>query len=152
LVAPDQDRDVHLSAQFTERVFEVARNKRWFNWECESHLKVAFQGWKELTYSGPEGQGACTFNYSKDKEIQALSDSLVAVASTILEGARLEVLLQHDRLGLDQEMEYITESQGDGRLQQVCAIRDILERLAEDQGVMERVRRRARLLLAKADD
>ena len=47
-----------------------------------------------------------------------------AVAQTILEGARLEVLLQHDRLGLDQEMEFLTEALQDGRAQQICAIRD----------------------------
>jgi hypothetical protein len=70
-----------------------------------------------------------------------------AVAETILEGARLEVLLQHDRLGLDQETEFLTEAVQDGRAQQVCAIRDILERLAQDDSVLERVRKRARELL-----
>jgi hypothetical protein len=111
-------------------------------------MKVAFQGWKELSYSGPEGQGSCKFNYSKNQEIQALGDSMVAVATTILEGARLEMLLQHDRLGLDKELEFLTEAARDGRVRQICAIRGILERLADDPGVMERVRKRARLLLA----
>lgn len=151
LVAPDQDRDVHLSVEFAGRVFQMARNYKWFNVGCESHMKVAFQGWKELSYSGPEGRGSCKFNYSKDKEIQALGDSLVSVSNTILEGARLEMLLQHDRLGLDKEMEYVTEAQGDGRMQQICAIQGILERLAEDPGVMARVRKRARVLLERSD-
>jgi hypothetical protein len=61
------------------------------------------------------------------------------------------MLLQHDPLGLDQEMEYLVEAARDGRVQQICAIRGILERLAEDQGVMERVRKRARVLLADAE-
>jgi hypothetical protein len=152
LVAPDQDRDVRLSAQFAGRVFQAARNYKWFNVDCESHRKVAFQGLKTLSYTGPEGQGSCQYNYSADKEIQALGDSLVAVADTILEGARLEMLLQHDRLGLDQEMEYITEAEGDGRLQQIGAIRGILARLADDPGVMERVRKRARMLLVKIEE
>jgi hypothetical protein len=114
-------------------------------------MKVAFQGWKKLSYSGPDGEGGCAFNYSKDKEIQALGDSLVAVAGAILEGARLETLLQHDRLGLDQEMEYLVEATGDGRVQQICTIRGILERLADDPEVMERVRKRARVLLARGE-
>jgi hypothetical protein len=112
---------------------------------------VAFQGWKKFSYSGPEGQGVCEFNYSKDKEIQSLGDSLMAVAGTILEGGRLEMLLAHDRLGLDREMEYLLEASADGRVQQICVIRGILERLAEDDGVMERVRKRARMLLAKGE-
>ena len=137
------DRDIQVSAGFAGRVFAAAERHNWFNEPCESHLKVAFQGWKMLTYTGPQGHGSCTFNYSKDKEIQTLGDSLEAVAETILEGARLELLLQHDRLGLDAEMEFLTEAVGDGRAQQVCAIREILERLAQDDSVLERVRKRA---------
>jgi hypothetical protein len=148
--APDVSRDVRLSADYAAHVFEVAQRSRWFNTDCESHLKVAFQGWKKLSYAGPQGSGSCTFNYSKDKDIQAMGDSLVAVADTILEGARLETLLQHDRLGLDKETEYLVDAAQNGRAQQLGAISDILTRLAADDTVMERVRKRARLLLAEA--
>jgi len=148
--APDVDRDVRVSAEYAERVFQTVRQHNLFNSDCESHLKVAFQGWKKLSYSGPEGVGSCAFNYSKDKEIQALGDSLVSVAGTILEGARLEMLLQHDRLGLDSEMEFLLEASKDGRVQEMSTIRGILDRLANDPEVMARVRRRARVLLAKA--
>jgi hypothetical protein len=148
---PSVDRDIRLSPEFAQRVFRTAQQHKWSGGECESHLKVAFQGWKKISYSGPEGHGVCEFNYSKDKDIQTLGDSLVAVAGTIQEGVRLEMLLSHDRLGLDREMEYLIEAAGDGRVQQVCVIQGILERLAEDEGVMERVRKRARMLLAKAE-
>jgi hypothetical protein len=141
------DREIQVSAAYARRVFAAAARHRWFNEACESHLKVAFQGWKTLTYTGPQGQGSCTFNYSKDKEIQELGDSLEAVAETILEGARMELLMQHDRLGLDAEMEFLVEAVGDGRAQQVCVIREILGRLAQDDTVLERVRKRARMLL-----
>ncbi|HEY1902954.1 MAG TPA: hypothetical protein VGG56_11005 [Terracidiphilus sp.] len=149
--AANVDRDIHVSAEFAARVFQTIHQKRDFATGCESHLKVAFQGWKKLTYSGPDGGGTCTFNYSKDKQIQNLGESLVAVAGAIVEGARLEILLQHDRLGLDKEMEYLVEAAGDGRVQQVCTIRGILKRLADDPGVLERVRKRARELLARAE-
>jgi hypothetical protein len=149
--AADVDRDIKVSAEFAERVFDAVHRHRYFDAACESHMKVAFQGWKKLSYSGPDGTGACTFNYSKDKQIQDLGESLVAVAAAILEGARLETLLQHDRLGLDKEMEFLTEAAGDGRVQQVCTIRGILQKLAEDPQVMERVRKRARMLLARAE-
>jgi hypothetical protein len=144
---PGVDRDIQVSAQFAGRVFDAAKRHTWFNEPCESHLKVAFEGWKTLSYTGPKAHGSCTYNYSRDKEIETLGDSLVAVAETIVEGARLELLLQHDRLGLDQEMEFLTDDVADGRAQQICAIRDILERLAQDDGVLERVRKRARDLL-----
>jgi hypothetical protein len=148
--APSLDRDIQLSKAFADRVFDAAERQRWFNVPCESHLKVAFEGWKTLTYTGPAGQGSCTFNYSRDREIQTLGESMQAVAETILEGARFEVLLQHDRLGLDQEMEYFSQAVEDGRAQQVYAIREILERLAQDDSVLERVRKQAKDLLAHA--
>jgi hypothetical protein len=149
--APSVDRDIQVSAEFAERVFQTAHRHNLFNETCESRTKVAFTGWKKLSYSGPDGKGTCGFNYAKEKEILELGDRLVAVAGTIVEGARLEALLQHDRLGLDRETEYLVEAAGDGRAQQIIAIRGILERLAEDESVMERVRRRARALLAKTD-
>jgi hypothetical protein len=149
--APNVDRDVQLSAEFAGRVFQMAQTHRFFQTECESHMKVAFQGWKKLSYRGPGGEGSCEFNFARDKEIQALGESLVAVAETIVEGARLETLLQHDPLGLDHETEYLVEAAGDGRVQQICAIRGILERLAGDDAVMERVRKRARMLLARVE-
>ena len=141
--------DIQLSKDFTDKVFAMAQQHNWFNEECESHAKVAFQGWKKISYSGPEGQGSCTFNYSQDKQIQAFGESLVGVAETLHEGARLELLLQHDRLGLDREMEYISDSAKDGRLREIVAIRDILQRLAQDDELLERVRKRARSLLAQ---
>ena len=148
--APNVDRELQLTADYAGHVFQIAQRHNWFNQECESRMKVAFQGWKKLSYQGPEGHGSCTFNYSQDKEIQALGDSLVGVAETVREGARLEMLLQHDRLGLDRETEYLTDGAKDGRMQQICAIREILERLAEDPEVLDRVRKRARFLLAHA--
>jgi hypothetical protein len=149
--AANVDRDIRVSAEFAGRVFDTVHQQKNLNLDCESHMKVAFQGWKKLSYNGPDGAGSCTFNYSKDKDVESLGESVVAVAEGIVEGARLEVLLQHDRLGLDKEMEYLTEAAGDGRVQQICAIRGILQRLADDPEVMERVRKRARVLLARSE-
>jgi hypothetical protein len=147
---PDVNRDIHLSPKFAESAFKIAQHHNWFNEKCESRMKVAFQGYKTFTYAGPDGKGSCTFNYSRDKDIQSLGESFIAVSQTILEGVRLEILLQHDPLGLDKEIESLAAAAKDGRAQQICAIRDILERLAQDDNVMEMVRKRARLLLAHA--
>jgi len=147
----DIDRDVQLSTQFAAHVFSVMEQKAPFRNGCESPLKVAYQGMKKLTYTGPDGPATCEFNYARDKEIQNLSDSLISVATTLIEGARLQTLLLHDRLGLDRETQVLVDSAKDGRAKQIGSIRDILERLAEDPAVMERVKRRARMLLTKAD-
>lgn len=150
IVPAKVDRDIHLSREFTDRIFHTVHSSRIMHGKCESHLKVAFQGLKKISYSGPDGQGGCEFNYSTDKDVQELGESLVAVGSTLIEGARLELLYQHDPLGLDKAIQYVVEASDDGRLQQICAIRNILERLEDDPRVMDRVRKRAKLLLARA--
>jgi hypothetical protein len=144
------DRDVRLTSEFTGHVFKTVHEPRILQDKCESHLKVAFQGTKRISYSGPDLEGGCEFNYSSNKQVQDLGESLVGVGSTLIEGARLELLYQHDPLGLDKEIQYVVEATGDGRLQQICVIRGILERLEDDPRVLDRVRKQARMLLARS--
>lgn len=151
LRTPDVSRDFQLTPAFTASVFQSAQRHSWFNLDCESHMKVAYQGDKTLSYAGPEGNGSCTYNYSRDRDIQALGDNIGAVATTIIEGVRLEMLLQHDPLGLDKETQNLVDAAESGRAQQLCVIRPILERLADDNHVLELVRKRAKTLLAHAD-
>jgi hypothetical protein len=47
-------------------------------------------------------------------------------------------------------MEYLVDAAGSGRALEISTIRQILVRLADDDDVLERVRKRARLLLAQA--
>jgi len=144
------DRDVRLSGDFTSRIFRTVHEDKVLKNKCESHLKVAFQGTKKISYSGPDAEGGCEFNYSTNKQIQDLGESLVAVGQTLIEGARLELLYQHDPLGLDKAIQYVVEASGDGRMQQIYAIRNILERLEDDPRVLDRVRKQARLLLSRS--
>ena len=139
-----------MSAAFTAHVFVVAHRHQLFNEGCESHLKVAFEGFKKFSYTGPDGSGSCTYNYSKNKEIEDLGSTFGAVAETMIEGARLQELLQHDRLGLDKEMEYLVDAADHGHALEISNIRPILVKLADDDEVLERVRKRARHLLAQA--
>jgi len=150
ILAGPLNRPVQLSQAFTGRVFTVARQRKLFAFPCESHMKVAQQGIKRLSYSGPEGTGACEYNYSKDKEIQSLGDSFIAVQTTLIYGARLEKMLQHDRLGLDMEIGNLANEAHQGTAIELGTIRETLTRIASDEQVMERVRKRARLLLADA--
>jgi hypothetical protein len=150
--APDQDLDFLVSPSYAAHVFGIATAEHLFAKRCASRQKVAFQGTKILSYTGPDGQGSCTFNYSEDKGIESLSDSLQGLATTLLEGARMEQLRLHDRLGLDAEIQSYSEMLGDGRAAEPEAIRDELERLADDESLLERVRQRAREILSKSGD
>lgn len=145
----DIHRTIQLSPEFTDRTFALARERKFFNFPCESHMKVAFQGTKRLSYSGPDGKGMCEFNYSKDKQIELQGNAFMSVENTLLYGARLEKLLQHDRLGLDKEMESLAAAAHDGNAIEMGVIRETLTKIASDDEVLERARRKARLLLAQ---
>lgn len=149
--AGDVHRTIQLSPAFTEQVFATARRKKLFAIQCDSRMKVAFQGTKRLSYSGPEGNGECEFNYSKDRDIQSLGDSLMAVETTLLFGARLEKLLVHDRLGVDREMENLVTASKEGMALELGAIRETLSKIASDEQVLERARKKARLLLTQTN-
>jgi len=149
---PDIDRDVQLSARYARRAFETARRHKYFNEECESRQKVAFTGWKKLSYQGQDGSGSCRFSFASDKEIRALSDSLRSVVETIVSGERIKLFLQYDRLGLDKEMEGLWSDLAESRAAQIGSIREILDRLCDDPRVLERVKKRARMMLARIDD
>lgn len=147
--AGDVHRPVQLSPAFTEQVFSTARQRKWFAFPCESHMKVAFQGIKRLSYSGPEGSGDCEYNFSKDKAIEELGNSLLAVEFTILSGARMEKLLQHERLGLEEELDTLATAVHEGNATEIGTISETLTKIASDEQVMERARRKARMLLTQ---
>ena len=127
-IAPQSiDTDIRIEEPLRSDLFKTARSHNYFNVACEStKSKVAFTGKKALQYSGPDGDGSCTFNWSHDQQLMKVVDDLIAVAFTIEEGRRLTVEHEHDRLSLDAE----------------------LEAIAADEKVMERARLRARQLLA----
>lgn len=147
---PALNMDAQLSARFAESLFNAAHHHHLFREKCESGAKVAFLGQKTLRYRGPEGSGSCTFNFAKDKEIADAGDHLQAAVTTLLCGARLKILLQHDRLGLDAETDSMMTAFAEERILQLGAIREVLQELADDPRVLERVHRRARTLLEKA--
>jgi hypothetical protein len=149
-IAPQSiDTDIRIEEPLRSDLFKTARSHNYFNVACESSKsKVAFTGKKALQYSGPDGDGSCTFNWSHDQQLMKVVDDLIAVAFTIEEGRRLTVEHEHDRLSLDAELEALQDAVKSGRAQQIQNIAPQLEAIAADEKVMERARLRARQLLA----
>lgn len=148
VAAQGQDRKIEVTPAFRDQIFLMARQLKFFRIACDdSKDKIAFQGKKQLSYRGPEGSSSCTYNWSKDQRIQKLTDHFEAMAFTLEEGRKLEVEHQHDRLGLDAELETLAEAFRDGRAAEVGNIAPQLKAILEDEAVMDRARERARLLL-----
>jgi uncharacterized protein YcbK (DUF882 family) len=134
-----------------EAMFATARKNKLFAFACDDGAKnIAFQGTKTLQYEGPEGQGSCTYNWSKSPQLDKLTDQFEAIAATLDEGSKLERQYEHGRLSLDAELETLDQMVRDGRALELENIAPILQTLAGDEAVLQRVQRRSRALLAQA--
>ena len=144
------DRPIQVSAAVTQRIFAVARAKKLFAIKCEAGMKVAQTGRKQLSYTGPDGQGSCEYNYSRDPQIEWLTGEMQGIASTLEAGRRLELQHQHGRLDLDGELATLEEMVQNGQALELGNIAPILPMIVQDQSVLERAQRRARQLLQVA--
>jgi hypothetical protein len=139
---------VTISPATSSRVFAIARKLNHFNTTCASKAKnIADTGTKTLSYSGPDGSGACTYNYSENKDVEALTEIVQGIAETMDQGRELDHLRRYDRLGLDSAITFLAQEVSEGRALEVGTIAASLRAIAADAEVMARVRTRANKLL-----
>ena len=142
-----------ISQATADRIFALGRKLDRFNIACASKAKnIADTGTKTLTYTASDGSGSCTYNYSESKEVQAETEILEGIAETLDEGRQLDHLHRYDRLGLDDAMTLLTQEVSTGRALEVGTIAACLRSIADDADVIQRVRARARTLLAQVPD
>lgn len=146
---PEFERELRIDDGLRTRLWAEARKEKFFTVPCESKhgAKLAFTGHKTMSYAGPEGQGSCTFNYAQNPQLEALGNDLIAVAATLEQGRRLESLLQHDKLGLDAEIENLEAESAGGRALDLRNIAPVLQAIASSDEVMTHTRSRAAALL-----
>jgi hypothetical protein len=146
--ADSLDRPIHVSKAVRESMFATARKNKFFAKGCDDGGKnIAFQGTKTLAYEGPDGQGSCIYNWSKNNQIGKLTDQFEAIATTLDEGSKLQRQYEHGRLSLDSEMEILEQMVSEERAIEIENIAPILKTLSGDEAVLQRVQRRARALL-----
>lgn len=142
------ERAIHIHDPLLSQLFNVARTHHFFAMNCEEpHNHVAFTGKKTLSYTGPDGTGSCTFNYSHDKTLNQAAADLMSVAYTLEVGAQLASEHLHDRLAVDGELESLQDAAQDHRALELGNIAPELESIVNDDAVMNRARARARALL-----
>jgi hypothetical protein len=142
------DRPFNLTRTTAAKIFKAARALNYFNVECASKAKnIADTGKKVLSYTGPDGSGSCTYNYSENKGVVTVTETLLAIANTMDEGRRLEFLHRYDRLGLDAEMTSLTGEVEGGRAVELGTIAPTLAQIADDTAVIQRVRLKAAKML-----
>jgi hypothetical protein len=147
------ERGLNVSQSVVEKIFKSARMLNRFNMDCASKAKnIADTGKKTLNYSGSDGSGSCTFNYSEDKSVAMLGDTFFAIANTMDIGRKLEFERRFDRLGLDAELISLEHEVEEKNALEVGTISSILNVIASDGDLMQRARLRAAKLLQQAAD
>jgi hypothetical protein len=142
------DRELMLTPELTAKIFTTARTLKYFNIFCGTKAKnIADTGKKTLSYAGPDGAGTCTYNYSDEKSVSALTDMFYAIAYTMDVGRRLDFERRFDRLGLDAELIALEKSAQEKNALELGNIAPTLRKIAGDEELMQRVRVRATKLL-----
>jgi hypothetical protein len=121
--------------------------------DCETKTKhLAQTGAKHIAYtvSGSDAWSSCTFNYSDDKGLMQAVAAFQAIAETMNAGITLQHTHRYDRLGLDAQLDSLTEEAKDGRAIEFQNIAPILQSIIDDERVIDRARRKAARLLQDA--
>lgn len=149
---PPVDRPIQISPSTTGMIFKTARSLDRFNIECASKAKnIANTGQKVLSYTGSDGKGSCSYNYSENKSITQLTEMFQAIAFTMDEGRKLEFMHRFDRLGLYSEIDALDREVGEKRALELGNIAPALKSIIADEELMQRVREHAARLLAQTE-
>ena len=140
---------VGISPATATRIFALGQKLNRFNITCASKAKnIADTGTKTLSYVAADGTGSCTYNYTENKDVQALTEIIQGIAETMDQGRGLDHLHRFDRLGLDAAITFLAQEVSEGHALELGTIAASLRSIATDAEVMERVRMRASKLLA----
>lgn len=148
IVSPGQSRPIAIGEALRAKLFLLARRNKFFALPCQAHRKVAFNGTKTLSYSGPDGQGSCTYTWSKYQDIETLTQIFQGIALTLDEGGKLAVERAHAPLALDAELILLTKLVKQGEVLELQNIAPVLTAIANDDAALKRDRQWARELLA----
>ena len=141
-----------LTRATTARLFQEVRSTDHFHSRCESKVKnVADTGAKTIEYTGPDGHATCTYNYTENKAVAAVTETFAGITTTIDMGRQLEHQHRYDRLALDAEMSLLVAAVKDRTALEIQVIGPTLHSIVDDGQVIERVRVAATKLLQLAD-
>jgi hypothetical protein len=147
---PDYTLDFTMSGPSRDRIFTLAQQTSYFHGDFDYKHKVADTGKKTLTYADPVRSFQTTYNFSDNKNIDAVTKLFLGISNTIEHGRKLEFMHRYNKLDLDDELKAMEEMAAGGYLAEVQIITPALESIANDSSVLHMARQRAERLLALA--
>ena len=140
-----------MSSDTSRRIFDLAERAHYFQQDVDSKKKnLASTGVKTLTYKDAGRSARVTYNYSPVVPVQQLTQLFQSLSTTLEFGRRLEYYHQYQKLALDEELKRMEDMANQNDLQELAAVVPILQRIANDQSVINPVRARALRLIERA--
>lgn len=137
-----------IASQATRtRIFQLTQLLNNFKGNFETKNKVAQTGAKTLIYRSGETELKTSLNYSDNPQMNDLISIFQRMSTTFELGRKLDFDLRFDKLGLDRELKNLENLAKDGQVMELQVITPTLEKIANDSGIMNIARQRARRLL-----
>jgi hypothetical protein len=149
---PGEPYNLHFIASATtrEQIFQLTKSLNEFQGSFETHAKVAQTGKKTLTFKEGQKESRTTLNYSDNQEMNALVSIFQKISTTFELAQKLDFDIRFDKLGLDRDLKGLERLESEHQLAELQVISPMLERIANDNGIMNIARQRARRLLEKS--
>jgi hypothetical protein len=155
-LAKDSEPDAPFTQDFTlpaasvAHIFDLAKQAHYFEGKIDSGKKnLASTGEKILTYKDAQKNTTATYNYSPIPAVQDLTTLFQSLSATLEFGRRIEFERHYQKLALDGELKRLEDMATRGEVVEVMVIAPILQKLIDDQSVINTVRARAQRLLAR---
>jgi hypothetical protein len=141
-------QDFAMSAANRQKIFDLSQKLNYFRGNFDSHLKhIAQTGQKTLEYHSAQVQGASTYNWSQNADVETLTKLFEAIAMTIDYGRKLAFQYRFDKLGMDERLKELQDLQASQQVEEIGIIAPILHKIANDPNMMNISRQAAKHLL-----
>lgn len=139
-----------MSQPMRTKIFELAKALNDFRGNFETHNKVAQTGKKTLTFEHGATENKTTLNFSDNQQMNELITLFQKMSTTFEIAQKLDYDIRFDKLGLDRDLTNLVRLDKDNQLAELQVISPTLERIANDEGVMNIARQKARQLLERS--
>jgi len=144
----DYKTEFVVSEATRTEIFDLAARAHYFSGKVDSgNKKLAFTGAKKLTYSDSRHQSSADFNFSPQPAIQQLTNLFESLSATLEFGRRLAYEHRYQKLALDEELKRMEAQATAGELNELQAVRPILQAIYDDASVINVVRARAQRIM-----
>jgi hypothetical protein len=140
--------DFDLLDATRNRIFDLAAQAHYFSGKIDSgNKKLAFMGSKKLSYRDAQRNTSADYNFSPVPAVEQLTTMFQGLSATLEFGRRLAYFHRFQKLALDDELAHMEDQARRGEIIELQTVKPILQRIYDDDTVMNIDRARALRLI-----